>query len=1283
MMGVQWTEEQKKVIELRNRNILVSAAAGSGKTAVLVERIIRMLTDSANPMDVDRLLIVTFTEAAAAEMKERIRAAVEKALEGHPGDVHLQRQATLIHSAHITTIHSFCLSVIREHFHVIDLDPGFRIAEEGELKLLKQDVLSEVLESCYEEGDEQFLELVEKLGAGRNDHRLEELVLELYEYSRSYPQPKQWLAECAERYHVQSGGGVFAQTGADDTEHSGVDDILQDEAENVEKTANDTVWMQAEKVAAQYLHDAMYILRRAAEICDEPDGPYLYLPMLESDLQMLVKAAGASGLQQMYQCVTEFQWQTLSRKKDQNISSEKREEVKNLREQAKKLVKELQEFCFFEEPGQMRRDMRATYGTMGAFATLVQRFADAFLEKKQSRGMIDFGDMEQFALQILTEEQDGKLVPSPAAREYQKQFQEVMIDEYQDSNLIQEAILTSVSGVSNGNYNIFMVGDVKQSIYRFRLSRPELFMEKYDTYSVEDGEKVRIDLHRNFRSREEVLDSVNLVFSRIMRKELGGIVYDEQAALYPGAAYKPLIGPDGISENQTELLLLDTSQAEMNLTLSGRQMEARMVARRIKELMANGKVWDKDANAFRRVRYQDIVILTRSARGWADVFVQELTDAGIPVYAGSKEGYFETYEVSVLLNYLQLLENRRQDVPLASVLTSPLVGLDAQQMAQIRMAYPEGTFFEAVQRYAGQAGAESETQIGAESETQSGRQAASDDDEMNTRRILRQFYEKLSHFRRMIPYMPIHELIWRILEETGYSLYVAAMPGGAQRLANVEMLVEKAAAFEETSYKGLFHFVRYIEHLKKYDVDYGEANIADEQSDTVRIMTIHKSKGLEFPIVFVCGLGKQFNMQDVKSRMVIHPEWGVGLDNIDLNQRTKVPTLLKKLIQREIKLENLGEELRVLYVAMTRAKEKLILTGEQKDAEETIQGMLNAQQSQQVMKNEEKTDEVSGAFPFYVLSSAKCYMDWILPAVAKNAPVSIRIFTPAHLLAEDCAETCADIWTRDILEHWDTGQLYDEPLRAHLQKQFAFVYPYETEGRRKLKFTVSELKKRVYLAEESGELLIQEPEVIPLLPQFLREEEELTGASRGSAYHKLLELLDFSAEYEEWTLKEAIDRLVREGRLSREMADCIRVQDILGFLKCESGKRMHRAACAGTLFKEQPFVLNVPASEVYPEESSHIYPQRKEKTAESDGMFSADGGRDMILVQGIIDAYFEEKDGLILLDYKTDKVRKASDLREKYHAQLDYYAKALEQLLDKPVKEKWIYSFTLKEEIRV
>lgn len=1239
-MGVQWTEEQKKVIELRNRNILVSAAAGSGKTAVLVERIIRMLTDSAAPLDVDRLLIVTFTEAAAAEMKERIRAAVEKALEEHPGDVHLQRQATLIHSARITTIHSFCLSVIREHFHVIDLDPGFRIAEEGELKLLKQDVLSDVLESCYAEGDEQFLELVEKLGGGRNDRKLEELVLELYEYSRSYPQPEKWLAECVERYHVQNKPDGKVCGMAERTMQTVTDDTAQTGEEN------DNVWMQAEKIAGQYLRDAMQILRRAVKLCEDSDGPYLYLPMLESDLQMLTRAAEAGTMEEMYQSVAAFQWQTLSRKKDDNISIEKREEVRSLRDQAKKQVKELMEFCFFEEPEEMRQDLRATYETMRAFAALVQRFADAFAEKKQDGGMIDFGDMEQFALRILTQEQNGELVPSAVAREYQKQFQEVMIDEYQDSNLIQEAILTSVSGVSRGNYNIFMVGDVKQSIYRFRLSRPELFMEKYDTYSTEDSEKQRIDLHRNFRSREEVLDSVNAVFSRIMRKELGGIVYDEQAALYPGAAYEPLIGADGVSANQAELLLLDTGQAGMKTVLSGRQMEARMVAGRIKELMADGKVWDKDTNGFRRVRYQDIVILTRSISGWADVFLQELTDEGIPVYVGSREGYFETYEVSVLLNYLQLLENQRQDIPLASVLTSPFVGLDAQQMAQIRMAYPEVSFFEAAETFAG-----SDKGDGAE----------------DTREILRQFYDRLSHFREMIPYTPIHELLWKILEETGYSLYVAAMPGGAQRLANVEMLVEKAAAFEGTSYKGLFHFVRYIEQLKKYDVDYGEANIADEQSDTVRIMTIHKSKGLEFPIVFVCGLGKQFNMQDIKSSMVIHPEWGVGLDHIDLEQRTKVPTLLKKLIQREIKLENLGEELRVLYVAMTRAKEKLILTGEQKDAEETLEKMKAAQQ----------------AFSFYELSSARCYMDWILPAVAEHSPVSVRIFTAENVLAESSAQVHADMWARDVLEHWDTGRSYNETLRSHLQEQFVFTYPYEKEGRRKLKFTVSELKKRAYLAEESGELLIEEPDVIPLLPQFLREEETLTGASRGSAYHKLLELLDFTVKYDERMLKETIAKLVQEGRLSQEMAECIRVRDILDFLQCKSGQRMQRAACANVLFKEQPFVLGVSAGEVYPEESAAICQGGADEADVSAKRSSDSIEGDRILVQGIIDVYFEEDGGLVLLDYKTDKVRKASELIEKYHAQLEYYAKALERLLDKPVKEKWIYSFTLKEEIRL
>ncbi len=1280
-MGMQWTEEQKKVIELRNRNILVSAAAGSGKTAVLVERIIRMLTDSGRPMDVDRLLIVTFTEAAASEMKERIRMAVEKALEERPGDVHLQRQATLIHSAHITTIHGFCLNVIREYFHVIDLDPGFRIAEEGELKLLKQDVLAEVLEACYVEGETAFLELVEKLGGGRNDRNLEELVLELYEYSRSYPQPEKWLESCVGRYR-----------GPEDASRS--EGGWPDAASRLKGGQLKDVWDKAGRVAAGYLQDACQILQGAVEVCEEADGPYMYLPMLQSDLEMLSEVGRAKSFSEMYSRVKTLNWQTLSRKKDDAVSAGKREEVKKIRDRAKKQVKELVEFCFYEKPETMRKDMEATSGLMRTLAGLVRRFADAFAEKKKARGMIDFGDMEQFAFQILVRERDGELVPSTVACEYQKQFYEVMIDEYQDSNLIQEAILTSVSGVGRKNYNIFMVGDVKQSIYRFRLSRPELFMEKYDTYPTEDGMKQRIDLHRNFRSRSEVLDSVNDVFFRIMQKGLGGITYDGQAALHPGAAYEPLVLENGASANQTELWLLDTSEdAGQNGDISrekdadgdgisrdearnggrrvtsGRQWEARMVAKRIKELVATHEVWDKDASAFRRANYRDIVILTRSVKGWSDVFLQELTDAGVPVYAGSREGYFEVYEVDVLLNYLQLLENRRQDVPLASVLTSPFVGLSARQMAEIRVACQEGTFFEAVEKFAGlreaamtEEGGEEECQEGdlKNDETGVGADApdtmtedAPDDTRSDTRRVLRTFFATLAHFREMVPYTPIHELLWKILEETGYGLYITAMPGGRQRLANVEMLVEKAAAFEKTSYKGLFHFVRYIEQLKKYDVDFGEANIADEQSDTVRIMSIHKSKGLEFPIVFVCGMGKQFNMQDIRSAMVIHPDWGVGLDCIDLERRTKAPTLLKKIIRHETKLENLGEELRVLYVAMTRAKEKLILTGAVKETS--------------YMEEKRKLAEMCGAdgraFPLYELCSAKQYLDWLLPAAYLEESISVRVCTPRELAVDEAAKAHADVWARDVLEHWDVSKVYDAALRERLKGQFSFSYPYEKEGRRKLKFTVSELKKRTYLAEEGGELLIEEPEVVPLLPQFLQEEEEMTGASRGTAYHRLLELLDFSCAYDEGTLTEAVGRLVDEGRMEPEMAECIRPADILGFLNCESGKRMRRAAVAGALFKEQPFVLGVPAGEVYAEEEA--------------------GGDEVILVQGIIDVYFEEADGLVLLDYKTDKVRRAADLVEKYHAQLEYYAKALHRLLEKPVKEKWIYSFTLGEEIRL
>lgn len=1202
-MDVKWTSEQQKVIDLRERNILVSAAAGSGKTAVLVERIIRMLTDPEKPADVDRLLIVTFTEAAAAEMKERIRGAIEQALEERPEDVHLQRQATLIHSAQITTIHSFCLSVIREHFHILDIDPSFRIAEEGELKLLRQDVLDELLEACYINAETSFLEFVEKFGTGRNDKKIEEIILKLYDYSRSYPQPELWLDACVRSY----------RTGRDDG------------------TGTEPACMERVKVLVrQKTGDMLLILEEGLRLCGLPDGPYMYGEMLEADsavLEHLLKQESFAG---MYEAVQGIAWKRLSAKKDDSVDVDKRDQVKALREKVKKMMKDITAMYFYEAPEEILKDMEESADSMQVLTDLVKQFSEAFSRKKQSKNMIDFSDMEQFALRILTTEEEGRLVPSLAAAEYQEQFLEVMIDEYQDSNLIQEAILTSVSTVSKGRNNIFMVGDVKQSIYRFRLSRPELFMEKYETYSQEDSDRQRIDLHKNFRSREEVLGSVNFIFEQIMRRELGGICYDGQAALYPGASYDPQLDGQGRSLNRAELILVDTSDDGL-AGETGREREARAVARRIKELLLSGRVLDKASGTYRAPRYKDIVILTRSIKGWADVFAAVLGEEGIPAYAGSREGYFETYEVSVLLDYLRILDNFMQELPLTAVLTSPFAGLNAQQLADIRNAYPELPYYEAVLEYA-------------HAKEQGG----------DLRKLLQAFLEKLEYFREMVPYTAIHELLWRIIEDTGYGLYIASMPGGAQREANVEMLVEKASAFEGTSYKGLFNFVRYIEQLKKYDVDYGEANIADEQSDTVRIMTIHKSKGLEFPIVFVCGMGKQFNTQDVKGSIVIHPEWGVGIDAIDLEKRTRISTILKKVIQEEITRENLGEELRVLYVALTRAKEKLIMTG----------GLPQAGEVLEQYREEQAPGGKILPLPYYVLSGARTYLDWILPLIPRiteEVPLEVTVTDCLDAVAADTVEQQAESLARDILEHWNTEHIYHKALRERLPEQLEYTYPYGQEQKLKLKFTVSELKKRAYLSEESGEELYEEPEIVPLLPEFLKESAELTGASRGSAYHKLLELLDFSQDYDADTLEKEITNLQGEGKLSDEMAECIRIPDILAFLHCESGLRMHKAARNHLLKKEQPFVLGVDAHEIYPDEATE----------------------ETILVQGIIDVYFEEDGELVVLDYKTDKVKTARELQEKYHAQLDYYAQALEQLLGKKVKEKIIYSFTLEQEIQV
>ena len=1196
-MGVNWTKEQKKVIDLRNRNILVSAAAGSGKTAVLVERIIKMLTDENNPVDVDRLLIVTFTEAAASEMKERILSAIEKALEENPENVHLQKQATLIHSSLITTIHSFCLSVIREHFHVIDLDPGFRIAEEGELTLLKQDVLEKMLEDKYEEGKDEFIQFTEKYSSGKNDKGIEELILKLYDYSRSYPQADKWLDECLLMYR----------------------DINED---------NHIVSMIMD-IAKEKCEDMSIMAEECMSICEMSAGPYMYAEAVEDDMALIDKLQRCSTFNEFYDAIGSVKWKRLSTKKDDSVYTELKDRVKKIRDNIKKIVKDLSEKYFYSDIKDIGAELKNVSVSVEVLVNLVKEFAVRLAVEKKSKNMIDFGDMEQFALNILTEEKDGSLVPSAIAKEYQDRFYEVMIDEYQDSNFIQETILTSVSKVTLGHNNIFMVGDVKQSIYRFRLSRPELFMEKYDTYSLDDSDKQRIDLDKNFRSRKEVLESVNFIFRQIMRKGLGNVEYDKPAFLNPGASYEDQVDEKGESINNAELIILEKDPEKDSV-----EEEARLIAGRIHSLLREGRVLDKKTGEYRKPEYKDIVILTRSAKSIAPVFSKVLADEGIPLYYGSSEGYFEAYEVSILLDYLKILDNYRQDIPLSAVLTSVFAGLDAGELGKIKEMFPDVCYHDAVKLYIEKCEEEKDT-------------------ESQLYKKLKGFMDRMLYYRSIVPFTPIDRLLTYIKEDTGFGVYVSSMPGGAKREANIDMLIEKASAFEKTSYKGLFNFVRYINQIRKYDVDYGEAEIDDENSNTVRLMTIHKSKGLEFPIVFVSAMGRNLNKSDVRSNMTIHPVLGVGLDSIDIEKRTKSPVILKKLIQEETLKESLGEELRVLYVALTRAKEKLIMTGVYKDAVEIIENEISS-------CNDPSSREPLG---YFVLSKANCYLDWIIPLIGRiteDVPVKVSVLSSDK--DDDVENTYVmDMFSRDDVEDIDTSLVYNNEIKEKLNDHLGFVYPFKNDGRCKMKFTVSELKKLTYEKEmseqvipDSEENMFETDEMEHVIPSFIKEDKTLKGAGRGSAYHRLMELHDFLGSSDYNTVKEELDKFVKEGYMTSDMADCIYIKDIVNFLKSDSGKRMSEAEKNNKLRKEQPFIMSVDAGTVYDEMK---------------------GAGESVLVQGVIDVCFEEDGELVVLDYKTDNVEHMEELKERYHSQLDLYGQAVEKLTGKHVKEKIIYSF--------
>ena len=1273
-MGMKFTPEQQRVIELHNSNILVSAAAGSGKTAVLVERIIRMICDGEHPADIDRLLIVTFTNAAAAEMRERIAAGITARLETDPGNEHIQKQSALLHNAQITTIDSFSLFLIRNHFNEIGLDPDFRVADEGEIKLLQQEVLAQLLEDAYAgqfvpETPEQFHACVEYFCPGGRESVLEQHILNLSRYAGSFPWPAEWLEE---RKNDYAAGDMEAL-------------VHSDYGQYLTERVNRTVEGCLEK------------LREVKRLCELPDGPYMYGELTEAEIEQLERLTSCKDLEEQAAKIPAVTFARLPSKKDDSVDPAKRELAKAIRNSVKDTLSDLSE-SYFKTPLELAVEQgKACREPLRMLLDLVLEFDRRLLAAKQERHLIDFSDMEHYALQILlkrekVEESDGtgtdrtetkyRIVPSDVAMEYRQYFQEILIDEYQDSNLVQEYLLSAISGEEEGRYNRFMVGDVKQSIYKFRLARPELFLEKYDTYQ-ETGDLCRIDLAKNFRSRIQVVDAVNDVFSRIMSREIGGIAYDDKAALYPGAVYPAQEDP----AYGSELLLIrkpekgereESGIGEQHAEGAGvlvdydnvRQLEALAIAARIKQLKGSLQVMEKSTGELRPVRYSDMVILLRTTSGWDEEFKKILEQQGIPVYITSKTGYFGALEVQELLQFLRVLDNPRQDIPLFGVMQSVFGGFTQEEIAQIRSG-GEGhsrkrmTLYEALKEVA-QSGRTVE-----EGEEISAGESAGEEAELSQKADT--FLQRIGHYRDLTPFTSIRDLLQRILDDYDYLNYVTALPAGSKRRANVEMLLTKASAFEKTSYFGLFHFIRYMEQLEKYDVDYGEADTLDENADVVRIMSIHKSKGLEFPVVFVSGLSKRFNMQDANQSLIVDMDLCVAVDYVDSVRRIKNKTLRRTVLSAKMKEDNLAEELRVLYVALTRAREKLILTAVLDKADEKWE-------LAQMTGQERLT--------YLDFCEAGSYMDFLLPILPQTG-IAVKTLRTEDLAVEELREQLRMGDRREQLRLIACGETTltgdpeeNERKLMYLRERFAYQYPHPGLQKLYTKTTVSELKIAAMAEKDEAAFhTFEEKEVVPYIPGFRREQEKVSGAVRGNAFHRTMELLDFTYlftesglftgcpnNYEEYRrgldknrlqnrLEEFLQRETISLRLTEEYAKAVSLPKILNFLEQELAYRMWRAQEQGLLYREQPFVLGIDAKRLDPD-----LPEGEK-----------------VLIQGIIDVFFIEDGEIVLLDYKTDVIDSLEALWNRYNVQIQYYEEALTKLMQMPVKERILYSFYLEK----
>ena len=1237
MGETKWTDEQLQAINTRGCNLLVAAAAGSGKTAVLVERIIKIVTDKNNPVDIDRLLVVTFTNAAAAEMRERIAAAITKELERNPSSTNLQKQLTLLSRANITTMHSFCLDIIKNNFHTIDLDPSFRIGDETEGTLLKSEIIDDMFEDLYDKEDKEFLNLVEAYGGSKDDRKLKDIILDLYRFSMSGPWPEKWLKDKAEDFNINT-----------------ISDL------------DNTEWVQVLKGDINMEIDSFInMYHNAIDIISSTEGIESYLDVFNDELSLLInlKDSLSNGLTQIYNSVSKISFGRLKSIRKNNVSNpEAQDFVKGIRDQVKKKINGLKEDIFSMSPEEMLYGIKSSYPFIKKLSDITLEFTKRFSDKKRDKNMLDFNDLEHLALKILINYENDNIEPSKVALKFREFFDEVLVDEYQDSNNVQESIINLVSRKNTDNPNVFMVGDVKQSIYRFRQAKPELFLEKYNTYSKQkDAVNRVIQLYKNFRSRREIINGVNFIFKQVMSNAVGELEYTDDEALNLGADFKEVKEVDSYTGGPIELHILDKNEKLEDIDLVDEEdidsinLEARIVSKRINELMSDSnkdkfKVLDKETGEYRQLKYKDIVILLRATKNWAEIFLDELGLEGIPVYADTGSGYFESIEIRTIMSLLKVIDNPLQDVPMIAVLKSPFMGFTAEELGDIRMVNKEKYFYENIIQIINE-----ENNISLELKEKCNR-----------------VVNLINKWRDKSLYMPIDEFIWYLYMDTSYYGYVGAMPNGVLRQANLKILFQRAKQYEQTSFKGLFNFINFINKLRKSSGDMGSAKILGENEDVVRIMSIHKSKGLEFPVVFLAGSGKQFNLMDLNNSILHHDDLGFGPEYVDLEKRISYSTLPKDAIKKKIRLETLSEEMRILYVAFTRAKEKLIITGTVNNIDKTVEKWVN---SASIEKENIAASEVL---------KGKSYLDWVGMALCQHKDGEVLREKSSEfndIVKDDLSTWNIKIWSKydftvdkkiEVVDEFsvDKNLFIDfkaETVDKEIERRLSYKYKFNELTTLKSNFSVSDLKKNNYedIEQNNSENLFSEKLVIK--PRFLQEERGLSGAERGTAMHFVMQKIDYDRVDSIKQIKNQLEEMFDDELLTEAEFKSINPFKILNFFKSDIGVRLLNVyRKGGVIHRELPFYINVKVTEV-----KDSIPKELEN--------------EEIRLQGIIDLFFEENDEIILIDYKTDYIEKNAEeeMNRKYKVQLDYYTDALERITGKKVVSRYLYLFYLEREIEI